>query len=139
VTAAAGSRGTATVALVTVTCALTFGALVAVAACCVGFAGITGTALAAAAGRLGVGGGLLRSSLTAIAGVGRGCCKQHQSQRNRRKDQTEERHGGLLLTAPKVGPERMGRSLPERDTLCAGSDPRQLERLMRTVAEGPVL
>ena len=35
--------------------------------------------------------------------VGGRCCEQHQGQRNRRKDQTEKRHGGLLLTAPNLG------------------------------------
>lgn len=44
----------------------------------------------------------------AITGAGGRCCEQHQGQRNRRKDQTEKRHGGVLLPSTEPGDREEG-------------------------------
>lgn len=111
VTAAAGSGGAATVAVVAGACCL---AIVAGAGGALGLDGVAGAALAAVTG-VGLGRGRLCSILAAVTGVGDGCRQHHQGERNSRKEESEERHVGLLLTTPKVGHKTIGLSLPERD------------------------
>lgn len=124
VTTAAGSGGAATVSVVAGAGAVVTGAasraLFSPAAGANGAIGLDCVARAAVgtvAARGGLGLGRLRSGLATITCVGHGCGKHHRGERNSQKDETEDSHGDLVITAPRVGLEKMGRSLPECDTL----------------------